>query len=115
MELPFRLRAIGVENVPGLRAPFRLRLTFQLTAGGFVMDGSRIVTSVADAVPQTWDGVVSHGARWNNGIQASECSISTMTVVRGRVGAPRAPHCCLPSPSEVHPLPLLFPSLPIPV
>ena len=82
LDLPFRVRAVGVENVCGQRSPVRFRLKFSLTAGGFLMDNSTIVTSVADGVAQTWDGVVSHGARWHNGFQASGCNVSSLTVVR---------------------------------
>ena len=71
-----------MENVCGQRSPVRFRLKFSLTAGGFLMDNSTIVTSVADGVAQTWDGVVSHGARWHNGFQASGCNVSSLTVVR---------------------------------
>jgi hypothetical protein len=99
LDVPFRVRAVGVENLCGIKGG-KLRLGFLLTSGGYVMDRSRLVTSAVDAVRQVWEGpdgpTVTHSARWPDGYLASECSVNTLTVVRrpapGRSSHPLSSH-----------------------
>ena len=87
LAVPFRVRAVAVENAHGLKYPCKLRVTFALATGGFLVDRSRIVTTASDAVEQAWDmgsgHVVTTGsARWNDGFAACDVAVSTLSVVR---------------------------------